>query len=284
MGGEGAPDDFSIGGLVEYLGFLAQLGPFTRMRYVDQRTVAANPLVIPNRSEPSAMTVDRLTPGARGFRHLPHQTGQVIRPKGFVLPLTFTTPQLGTVTEMRRQLALQQTALNAKNPCQAASDIAQYPVNQPIGEAARPAARARFIDQNARALLRTLPSNTTFAQARTIAEAQARRQDAIHTLDMVAGGNPTGFRGLAVDRKTVRSGRNGAVARRVCLRHMRRINAATVAPGCRFCFRLPDARRTTGDTPWLTVLNFWMSSALRWVAVFHRPQSLRRGKAASPRT
>lgn len=120
----------------------------------------------------------------------------MIRPKGYVLPLTFTTPQLGTVTEMRRQLALQQTALNAKNPCQAASDIAQYPVNKPIGEAARPAARARFIDQNARALLRTLPSNTTFAQARTIAEAQARRQDAIHTLDMVAGGNPTGFSGL----------------------------------------------------------------------------------------
>jgi hypothetical protein len=123
-------------------------------------------------------------------------TTRVDRQTCYVLPLTFTTPANGTLVEMRRQLALQQTALNAKNPCQAAADIAQYPVNRPIGEAARPAARTRFIDQNARALLRTLPRNTTFAQARTIAEAQARRQDAIHTLDMVAGGNPTGFSGL----------------------------------------------------------------------------------------
>ncbi|WP_420793565.1 polymorphic toxin type 15 domain-containing protein [Roseinatronobacter alkalisoli] len=65
-----------------------------------------------------------------------------------------------------------------------------------MGEAARPAARARFIDQNARVLLRTLPRNTSFAQARSIAEVQARRQDAIHTLDMVAGGHPMGFAGL----------------------------------------------------------------------------------------
>ena len=34
MGGAGAAADFSIGGLVEYLGFLAQLGTFTRMRYI----------------------------------------------------------------------------------------------------------------------------------------------------------------------------------------------------------------------------------------------------------
>jgi hypothetical protein len=43
MGGEGAPDDFSIGGLVEYLGFLAQLGPFTRMRYVDPKDGGRKP-------------------------------------------------------------------------------------------------------------------------------------------------------------------------------------------------------------------------------------------------
>ena len=34
MGGAGAAQDFSIGGLVEYLSFLAQLGPFAGMRYV----------------------------------------------------------------------------------------------------------------------------------------------------------------------------------------------------------------------------------------------------------
>ena len=34
MGGAGAAEDFSIGGLVEYLGFLAQLSPFARMRYI----------------------------------------------------------------------------------------------------------------------------------------------------------------------------------------------------------------------------------------------------------
>ena len=34
MGGAGEPEDFTIGGLVEYLGFLIQLGPFERLRYV----------------------------------------------------------------------------------------------------------------------------------------------------------------------------------------------------------------------------------------------------------
>ena len=34
LGGSGVAEDFSIGGLVEYLGFLLQIGPFTCMRYI----------------------------------------------------------------------------------------------------------------------------------------------------------------------------------------------------------------------------------------------------------
>jgi len=34
LGGDGVAEDFSIGGLVEYLGFLIQTQPFTRMRYI----------------------------------------------------------------------------------------------------------------------------------------------------------------------------------------------------------------------------------------------------------
>lgn len=34
LGGNGVAKDFSIGGLVEYLGFLLQIGPFTRTRYI----------------------------------------------------------------------------------------------------------------------------------------------------------------------------------------------------------------------------------------------------------
>ncbi|WP_411237219.1 GAD-like domain-containing protein [Marivita sp. S0852] len=43
LGGAGEPDDFSIGGLVEYMGFLAQLGPFTLMRYVDPKEGGRGP-------------------------------------------------------------------------------------------------------------------------------------------------------------------------------------------------------------------------------------------------
>lgn len=37
LGGPGTADTFSIGGLVEYLGFLAQIGPFTLDRFVDPK-------------------------------------------------------------------------------------------------------------------------------------------------------------------------------------------------------------------------------------------------------
>jgi hypothetical protein len=122
-------------------------------------------------------------------------TTRVDRQKCYVLPLSFTTPALGTVTEMRRQLAFQQATLNAKNPCQAAADIAQYPVNKPIGEAARRAERRRLIQQDAAMRRQVLPSLTA-DEARTLAEAAATGKDAIHTLDMVAGGKPLVFSGL----------------------------------------------------------------------------------------
>ncbi|MFP7675833.1 GAD-like domain-containing protein, partial [Marivita sp. S0852] len=43
LGGTGVAEDFSIGGLVEYLGFLVQLGPFTRTRYIDPKDGGRGP-------------------------------------------------------------------------------------------------------------------------------------------------------------------------------------------------------------------------------------------------
>ncbi|MDD7973951.1 polymorphic toxin type 15 domain-containing protein, partial [Roseinatronobacter alkalisoli] len=117
---------------------------------------------------------------------------RVDRPRCYVLTLSFTIPANGTATEMGRQLALQQTALNAKNPCQAAADIAQYPVNRPIGERERPRARERYIQADA-ARIRSLNPSLSANAALDMARTAATGKDAIHTLDMVAGGNPMVF-------------------------------------------------------------------------------------------
>ncbi|WP_245309904.1 hypothetical protein [Rhizobium sp. R339] len=37
LGGDGAAKDFSIGGFIEYLGVLTQMGSFTFERYVDPK-------------------------------------------------------------------------------------------------------------------------------------------------------------------------------------------------------------------------------------------------------
>ena len=96
---------------------------------------------------------------------------------------------------MNRQLGFQQAALNSKNPCKAATDIAQYPSNKPIGEAARPVERARIIRANAD-LIRKLNPKMTLDQAMQAATNAAKGKDALHTLDMVAGGAPKVFSGL----------------------------------------------------------------------------------------
>lgn len=117
------------------------------------------------------------------------------RPKCYVLTLTFGTPANGTKGEMQRQLTLQQNALNRKNPCQAAADIANYPNVKAIGEAARARARRGYIRANANALRFANPS-LSGTQAMDMARQAAVGKHAIHTLDMVAGGNPTAFSGL----------------------------------------------------------------------------------------
>ncbi|NJO32623.1 MAG: hypothetical protein HC869_05315 [Rhodospirillales bacterium] len=112
-----------------------------------------------------------------------------------VLSLDFKTPANGTKLEMQRQLTLQQTVLNSKNPCKAATDIAKYPVNKVKGEAARPVARDVFIRAEAASLQRLNPS-LSHSQAMAQALKAAATKDAIHILDMVAGGNPMAFAGL----------------------------------------------------------------------------------------
>jgi len=122
-------------------------------------------------------------------------TARIDRPRCYVLTLHFSTPANGTVIEMRRQLDLQQAALNAKNPCRAAEDMAQYRANRPIGERARPLARERAIQENTARIRRLNPAldiNTALDTAR----ANASDKDAIHTLDMIAGGDPLVFSGL----------------------------------------------------------------------------------------
>ncbi|WP_088684068.1 PAAR-like domain-containing protein [Rhizobium sp. R635] len=121
--------------------------------------------------------------------------GRVSNPRCYLLPFYFTTPVRGTRAEMQRQLTLQQGVLNGKNPCTAAADIAQYPVNKPIGEAARPGERQRLLTIRANQI-RALNPSLSPAQAMARAQQTAVRQDAIHTLDMVAGGQPTVFSGL----------------------------------------------------------------------------------------
>ncbi|MBP2561409.1 hypothetical protein J2857_004199 [Neorhizobium galegae] len=121
--------------------------------------------------------------------------GRVSNPRCHVLPIYFTTPARGTRTEMQRQLALQQGVLNGKDPCTAAADIARYPANKSIGEAARPIERQRLLTARA-TQIRALNPSLSPAQAMARAQQSAARQDAIHTLDMVAGGQPTVFSGL----------------------------------------------------------------------------------------
>jgi Domain of unknown function (DUF4150)/Novel toxin 15 len=113
-------------------------------------------------------------------------------PKCYILTISFSTPAKGTKKEMQDQLNLQQGALNSKNPCKAATDIANYPNVKAIGEVARPAARRGFIQTNANALKIANPQLSA-EQALSMADQAAVGQHAIHTLDMVAGGNPTTF-------------------------------------------------------------------------------------------
>ncbi|NKN37392.1 DUF4150 domain-containing protein [Agrobacterium sp. a22-2] len=121
--------------------------------------------------------------------------GRVNPARCYVLPLFFSTPARGTRAEQQRQLSLQQAVLNAKNPCQAAADIARYPVNKPLGEAARPIERRRLVNARAQQI-RALNPSTNSTQALAQAQTWATGKDAIHTLDMVAGGQPTVFSGL----------------------------------------------------------------------------------------
>ncbi|MGV1951643.1 PAAR-like domain-containing protein [Agrobacterium vitis] len=123
------------------------------------------------------------------------ETVRVDTPKCYVLPLNFSTPLNGTRAEMQRQLDLQQSTLNSKNPCVAANDIANYPNVKSIGEAARTIERKRLIKKNAEFINRINP-NIGLPQAMALAEKQASNKDAIHTLDMIAGGKPTVFSGL----------------------------------------------------------------------------------------
>ena len=120
---------------------------------------------------------------------------RVDRQACYPLTLHFSTPANGTRAEMLRQLRLQQTVLNSKNPCVAAQDMNNYPINKPIGERARTRERLRIITQNAKTIKGMVPGMTD-AQALAAANKAAAGKDAIHTLDMIAGGQPTVFSGL----------------------------------------------------------------------------------------
>ncbi len=142
-------------------------------------------------------------------------TARIDTPQCHVLPPYFTVPANGTRIEMQRQLDLQQSVLNSKDPCSAAKDIANYPVAKPIGEAARPIERRRLISRNA-SIIRTLNPSISASKAMELAEQQAANKDAIHTLDMIAGGQPTVFSGLGgrSENRSIGSqwGRGGKVA------------------------------------------------------------------------
>ncbi|MFP7675835.1 polymorphic toxin type 15 domain-containing protein [Marivita sp. S0852] len=113
----------------------------------------------------------------------------------YPLIIPFTVPQNGTRAELQRQLGLQQAVLNSKNPCAAAQDIANYTTVRPFGERARTLERRRLIGNRADQL-QAINQNLTRGEAMTRARSWARGRDAIHTLDMVAGGHPTTFSGL----------------------------------------------------------------------------------------
>jgi len=197
------PTEMGDGTLPDWFHDLRSPDPFRRMTAEEaQRLYNADPALRPDLEEWFREEMrDRpdLDPST-DIDHLPQlaplpDNVRVDRQLCYPLTLSFTTAINGTREEMQRQLALQQTVLNAKNPCQAASDIARYPINRPIGERQRGIERNNLLIRRANALRRFNP-NLSAQEAMMQTMTAAKKLDAIHTLDMVAGGNPLIFSGL----------------------------------------------------------------------------------------
>ncbi|MEW6436197.1 MAG: PAAR-like domain-containing protein [Pseudomonadota bacterium] len=107
--------------------------------------------------------------------------GPGFRTQGRCRAITICFESNGKDAEYMRQLGFQQDALNAKSACQAKADIDNFDSKTPAQKAAQRAlankAKGPFIAN----WLATHPGQSTTGM------------DALHRLDMVAGGNPTDF-------------------------------------------------------------------------------------------